>query len=569
MKSIVKTLSAYNAPDDNYLKGRNYLFVIGDNTPPKNALELKQTINLAKQIQPNKIARSATNQMTILVAPGNYPFGATKLVLDTPYINIVSLTGNMDVFIDGLSITGNNIFVRGIDAGTNAFTITGTGVTVENSRGLNYVSDIVKADQSDLNTTNETVSEIETDLGEITENILTNYATKNELSAAVEGTNGWCGVRWNPKLSSTSMTRVGDENWEQLFEDCKVVSLNDDGTEGATLATYADPTITGATDEGVGQIMVRIPRKYYREIFNSDGELCGLDMSNLPLGGFRLHEKFAWGNGRSEIYVGAFEASLDTAKLQSSTGFSLLTSVNMRQFNNYAVARGTGWHGYDYFTNQLLQTMFYIYYANLNSQLVLPAYSEHAWMDGHEKRETGRTVGLTTMNGYVNAQEGADDDIATGWNGESRVIANRFMWVENLYGHVWKFLDGCSFDGRIGKKNTAFLTANPLLFSSVEADIISKYTDMNIDLPASPDSGWQGSLGVALLPKSFAGDSSTNVTDYLWSYLDNETLNYMRVVFAGGRLDIGASGGVAARYAYYALALASAKIGSRLCYEKN
>jgi hypothetical protein len=394
-------------------------------------------------------------------------------------------------------------------------------------------------------------------------------AIVEEISAMIEGTNGWCGVRWNPKLPSTTMTRVGDANWEQLFEDVKVVSLNDDGTEGATLATYDAPTITGATAEGVGQIMVRIPVKYYREIFNADAELCGLDMSNLPLAGFRLHEKFSWGNGRSEIYIGAFEASIDAAKLQSLVGFSTATSMTVRQFNDAALERGTGWHGYDYYSHHILQMMFYIYYANLNSQLVLPAYSDHSWTDGHEKRETGRTVGLTTMNGYMNAQDGADDDIATGWNGESRVIANRFLWVENLYGHIWKFLDGCSFDGRVGHRNTAFLTANPLLFSSEVADIVSKYTDMNCDLPATTNESWQKSVGQALLPKTFGGDSSTYEADYFWSYLDDATVDYIRVVVAGGRMDYGAIVGVATRDSSFGLGFAYSLIGSRLCFENN
>lgn len=384
------------------------------------------------------------------------------------------------------------------------------------------------------------------------------------------GSGGWAGVRWNPALPGTAMTRVGDANWEQLFEDCSCVALNDDGTINTVLATYAAPTITGATDGSIGQVMTRIPRKYYREIFNSNNELCGLDMSNLPIAGFKLHEKFSWGNGRSEIYIGSAEGSTASSKYQSIYGVALDLSKTMREFNDLAVARGTGWHGYDYYTHHLLQMMFYIYYANLNSQLVLPAYSEHTWTDGSPKRNAGRTIGLTTMNGYVNADEaGVDADLAGGWNNTSRVIANRFLWVENLYGHVWKFLDGCSFDGRVGKRNTAYLTPNPLLFSSVDANILTKYINMNVDLPAAGNESWQQSLGSLMLPKTFGGDSATYVTDYFWSYLDDASRDHLRVVVAGGPLSDGVLYGVAARYSVEGLNLAASSFVSRLCFENN
>jgi hypothetical protein len=366
------------------------------------------------------------------------------------------------------------------------------------------------------------------------------------------------------------MTRVGDSNWQQIFENISLVALADDGTVGSTLATYQSPTISGATDGTIGQVMTRIPRKYYREIFNADGELCGIDMSNYPLAGFKLHEKFSWGNGRGEIYVGAYEGSTSAGKYQSISGVALDHSKTMRDFNNLALARGAGWHGYDFYTQHLIQMLFYLYYANLNSQLVLPGYTDHSWVTGSEKRNTGRMNALTTLNGSVNADEaGVDADLAGGWYGESRVIGNRFLWIENIFGHCWKFLDGCSFDGRIGQKNTAYLTPNPLLFSSVDADILTKYINMNVDLPVNTPESYIKSLGSLMLPKVFGGDSATYMTDYFWSYLDDVTRDYLRGVIAGGVLRYGAIDGVAARYSLSGLGNASSDVVSRLCFENN
>ena len=394
-----------------------------------------------------------------------------------------------------------------------------------------------------------------------------NYADTLYQSIGLTGF-GWSGVRWDPTLPGTAMTRVGDADWQQMFRDISLVALSDAGVINATLATYSAPAVVGAVDGSNGQVMVRIPRKYYREVFNTSGELSGLDVSNYPIGGFKLHEKFSWGNGRGEIYVGAYEGSTALGKYQSISAVALDHTKTMAEFRTLAVARGAKWHVYDYYTHHLLQMLFYVYYATLNSQEALPAYSEHTWAESY-KRNAGRSNTLATMNGYVNADATIDADLAAGWNNTSRVIANRFIWVENLYGHIWKFLDGCAFDGRVGSKNTAYLTPNPTLFSSVDANILSTYIDMNVSLPAAGNEDWIKSMGSLFLPKTHGGDSSTYVTDYFWSYLDDATRNYLRVVFCGGILDYGAFVGVAARLSIVALGFASSDVVSRLCFENN
>jgi hypothetical protein len=378
----------------------------------------------------------------------------------------------------------------------------------------------------------------------------------------------WSGVRWNASIGATSMTRIGDVNYDPIFQDISLVALSDAGIVNATLATYNSPTISGAVDGSNGQVMVRIPRKYYREIFDDNGNLCGFDMSNYPLSGFKLHEKFSWGNGRGEIYVGAYEGSTGAAKLQSISGVALEHTKTLAEFSALAVARGANWHSYDYYTQHLIQMLFYLYYADFNSQVVLPGYTEHSW-DPSYKRNTGRTDAMTSLAGSVNADSaGVDADLVAGWLNSSRVIANRFFWIENIYGHCWKFLDGCVFDGLTGQPNTAYLTPNPTLFSSVDADVLSKYINMNVDIPAAVDMNYMQTLGGLFLPKSFGGNSSTYVTDYFWSYLDNAGQNYLRVVISGCSLNNGAQAGVAARNSYNAFGVAASNFVSRLCFEQ-
>jgi len=139
----IKTLSQYIQSSASFLKGRNYLTVMGDNKPSFNAAELKKILALAKKINPNNLPKSATNRLTIVVAPGIYTATAPKITFDTEFVDVVSLTGNRDVFIDGVNVQADNIFLRGIDTGNNDFNISNVFVNVvtENCKGGNYESD--------------------------------------------------------------------------------------------------------------------------------------------------------------------------------------------------------------------------------------------------------------------------------------------------------------------------------------------------------------------------------------------------------------------------------------------
>ena len=385
--------------------------------------------------------------------------------------------------------------------------------------------------------------------------------------------NSFMGIDF-PDDSSTIPTFVGNSNWKTkpwYLSDMARVLLADDLTENEVLNTWGNPInpsdadLTGAS----GQVMLRIPKIYYREFFDSTGKLTGYRLSPEPLSGYKLHEKFSWGSGRDYIYIGCYEGSLDSnSKLASVSGVDVLTNKILSQFRSYAQSRGSDWHDYDFFTQHLLQMLFYPLMMNLNSQAALPGYTGSSAWDETYKRLTGRSDILTTMNGSVNIDLTDKDSDLAGIVAEGEAIANRFLFIENLFGHVWKDLDGVSFDGRIGYPNTAYVTADPTKFSSIEADILSNYTNLNISIPAASDYGYIKSMQGLLIPKEMGGDSATYFSDYFYPYLDNKSYNYLRLVRSGGSLSIGASAGVAARSSIYGLGHANALLGSRLCAEK-
>ena len=136
----------YTEMDDNFeyletlsnnitgLNGTRYIFVKADGTDIENAAELQDAYDEAKTMSP-----SANNRIVVILGPGYYGF-INDFEVDEDYIDIVSLDGNRSVIFTGtetISITANDVFIKGIDVGTKNFTITSNLnlLRVENCKG--------------------------------------------------------------------------------------------------------------------------------------------------------------------------------------------------------------------------------------------------------------------------------------------------------------------------------------------------------------------------------------------------------------------------------------------------
>jgi hypothetical protein len=119
------------------LSGSNYLFVEANGTPTQNAFSLSSSYVQAKNSAP-----SSTNRIAVLAGPGKYTFSST-FTLDTQYVDVVSLTGECDVLVTGsgtISVTANDVYVRGIDVDVKNFTIADNLplLKVNNCKGGDY-----------------------------------------------------------------------------------------------------------------------------------------------------------------------------------------------------------------------------------------------------------------------------------------------------------------------------------------------------------------------------------------------------------------------------------------------
>jgi hypothetical protein len=79
----------------------------------------------------------------VIAAPGNYNFENGNFIMDTDYVDLVSLDGNRSIVFNGantIQITANNVFVKGVDVLRKAFIISASlpNLIVENCKGGDY-----------------------------------------------------------------------------------------------------------------------------------------------------------------------------------------------------------------------------------------------------------------------------------------------------------------------------------------------------------------------------------------------------------------------------------------------
>jgi hypothetical protein len=116
------------------LSGSNYIFVEANGTPTQNGGYLTASYALAKLTIPAR-----TDRFSVLLGPGYYEFNS-DFNIDTEYIDVVSLTGDRDVYITGsntIVIGADNVYVRGIDVELKNFTITSSfpNTIIKNCKG--------------------------------------------------------------------------------------------------------------------------------------------------------------------------------------------------------------------------------------------------------------------------------------------------------------------------------------------------------------------------------------------------------------------------------------------------
>ena len=308
-----------------------------------------------------------------------------------------------------------------------------------------------------------------------------------------------------------------------------------------------------------GQVMVEIPKFYYRSIATeytmNNGKVVPSKVqywiSDGPAAGYRLHPAFSRGGiERDYIYLGAYEATLydvsastyagdfafdSTADMLASVvGFQPVSgkhsTFTRRIARQMAQRRGAGWEIQDFFASSAVQMLLLIEIGNFDSQTEIGqgvvSVSDNPNTDNHSI-VTGGTSNLGNASGE-----------ASGTAGQRSVS---YRGIENFWGNIWIWIDGINIKNIDGVSH-AWVADHGFTDDTSDAPYHM------IDYPLCNANGYVDTLifstedGYAFLPATALGASNKPVNDYYYQSIGTSGTNW-RVARLGARWDGGSRAG--------------------------
>ena len=385
----------------------------------------------------------------------------------------------------------------------------------------------------------------------------------------------------------------------KMFGGRKRCNVADNGT---ILAYYGDD---GYKEDGSnGQVMVYQPKFYYLVVPIAyepiDNEVGGyhLKVANYYVSdtlrpGFKVHPAFINEDGLEVDYIliGAYEASIyDTsastylkqdeqvadfdkdllcsiANVKPCSGLTQnLTSANVEKL---AKNRGKGWHSTSIKDVSMEQLLMIIELGTMNTQNGINqgvvSITDNTLYNCAV--HTGSTSSLGNATGRATSSIGYKGEDRTEYTGDSQTSIS-FRGVENLWGNIWKLIEGLRFWG-----NTHCLGGQPYVckdFNYTENKMSGNYEAIGFTLPNSNGyikaMGYDKNFDWLFIPSKVGGDSSKPVGDYAYV---TSNLNDYRVARLGGSWTDGSAAGGFYLRCYDWVGARTRTIGGRLVYIPN
>lgn len=310
---------------------------------------------------------------------------------------------------------------------------------------------------------------------------------------------------------------------------------------------------TAVLDGSDGDVMVQIPKFYQR--YTRVGTENTLDISLYPYTGFNVHPAFVE-NAVEKDYIlySAFGTYLSGGVGISRAEVVPTTSRNRATNRNDAATKGTGWAQEMFWYRSAVQTLFFVEYADLNSDFRLPAFQHRSSFSINDIRYTGRTL-IAGDNSVSLFQDTSfyDTDISiAGWT-ENDCVGMAYRGIENFYGSLWNWTDGINLNsGQI------YITNNK---SILDDDTSLGYDDIGLVwLQQTSFIREVHPVAGAFIPLLGGGTASTYFCD------QNYYNSGWRVVFSGGSSNYGFSAGAVCWSANSDSSSVHAAVGFRLCF---
>ena len=390
----------------------------------------------------------------------------------------------------------------------------------------------------------------------------TNYIIVNTLTDTY-------GLEWNKTTDSYTRLNDAEGKARSYFDNVypwagiRRCILND---SGQIVAYYGE---SGFVENGsTGQVMVRIPKFYYRAESFTNGYRWYV--SPKPQGGFRVHPAFIRNGVEKDcIYFSAYEGCLydvsassyitndaQVADFTAGTGDKLSSIANAKPCSGLtqnltlpnsrilAHNRGSGWELQDFLTSSAIQLLYLIEYATFNSQ----AQIGRGVVDKTDDNSTNMAVNTGATSSLGNASGKA--------SGTDGLVSVSYRGIENFWGNIWKWVDGLNIqaDGKPWVADHSFASDT----------FTSPYTYLNGTLATTngyaKDILFNSSIDCGFLPTVVGGSEDSYLCDYYWQNTGN------RVALLGGYWYHGSSAGALCWRLASVSSTRDRTIGARLLY---
>lgn len=406
------------------------------------------------------------------------------------------------------------------------------------------------------------------------------------------------GVQWDENNTSPVLSRIGNMDMHRTLPiQSRMVRclLSDSGQEtllnpnnSLLLATGGSADLSGAA----GQWMVRIPEFWYKT--ESEGSIRRIRLALQPYAGYRHFR---------QAYVSAAEACLHRPTNRLSAVVN--THVDFRGGNNnaawdaqantllgmpvtnagrptmrtWARNRGSRWQILPYHVYNAIRILYFVEYANLNSQL---AFNAALTADGY--RQGGLGDGVTAVNGTNwgtfnstnplvpcghTADQGNNTSVKNytivGFTGGNiSVPVPSYRGIANPFGHIWHHTDGCLFRVEANPGVSEFFaTEDPSKFSDTDTALMERRGQV------ARSTGWIRRIifgpTADFVASEIGAASTTHYCDHFWVAIPATGFQLYTLLLGGDASD-GALAGFSVARSDYSPAFASATLGSRLCF---
>lgn len=264
---------------------------------------------------------------------------------------------------------------------------------------------------------------------------------------------------------------------------------------------------------------IKLPDMYFRVGFDSENRLTDVAVSAMPSGNGDWYEM-------PSFKYGCYGGYVENGKLASKSGFVPAYNRSRSNFRAAATANGADYIQEDVYHATALMFLWWIEFANKNSQAVMK----------------GREYGTGTAGGSSRRNTGGTDGIETPSGFETVYGQMRWHNIEDWVGNMWRFRDGVCMPAWGGDYH---VTDDPTKFADTTENMytLAYKAPLQYNNPCIAAYGWDPDHPFMCLPCETVNNGSYNsyFCDQIWLNGSNYPVLYCGSVYSDSYASYGLS----------------------------